>query len=515
MHRFAIAPEHGVAARCHRARARASLGLAIVLASLVGWAIVGAATAAAAPDLSMTTDAGGDFVVGQDTAFILTVYNQGSSPTVGTTTVTDTLPASMTFDSVLGSGWTCAGSTTVTCTTTATVASPGSLPPIALYVVPTGAAVPTATNQASVSNPGDTNTANNTSGYTATVAFAADMSIGLAHVGAPLKTAQQETINIRVHNEGYYRVDGTTTVSSAVPPGLQVVSVTGGSTWSCSAVQSFTCTTTYDGGSLGNYTNIRLVVTATDAAYPAAAVTATVTSTFDQNPANNSGTDTIQVLAARDAVAELVSLPVMTVGTQAQLTFRARNVGTLNSTGATFTFALPPQVRFVGVASPGWRCTPGPIVTTCSDTGQISGFKLLGIRVKPLRPVAGAPITVTLTTTGDQNPANNTVVAPVSINPYVAQRHTVTGRSGARRTTVINVGDKLTVRMPQPRRGAKWRVRTASTAVSRPFVMRPSGRVDMRFTAKRAGRATLRFTRRAGRKTRKYTLVVRVVNPGA
>ncbi len=515
MQRFVIAPATGVAGRGRTTRGHVLLGLLIVVASLSGWSVTGIASASAAADLAIATAAAGDFVVGEDSVLVLTVTNVGTSTSSGTATVTNTLPASLTYGSVSASGWTCTGSSTMTCATATPVASGGSLPEIVLHVVPTAAAVPVAANRASLSITGDPNPANNISDFPATVAYAADMSIGLGHSGGPLKTGGQETINIRVHNEGYYRVDAATTVSSAVPPGLQVLAVTGGTTWTCTAAQTFACTTGSDGGSLGNYTNIRLVVKATDAGYPATPVTATVTSAGDQNPANNAGTDTIQVQAARDAAAELVSLPLMTVGTEAQLAFRARNVGTASSAVMAFTFALPPQLRFVGLASAGWTCIPGPVVTSCADPKQIANLNLLRIRVKPLRPLTGGPMTVTVTTPGEQNPVNNTFVAAVSINPYIPQRYTMTGGSGQRRTALLKVGDKLTVSIPQPRRGAKWRMRTASTAVSRPYVTRSSGRIHMRFTARRGGRATLRFTRKAGRKTRRFTLVVTVVDPGA
>ena len=234
-----------------------------------------------------------------------------------------------------------------------------------------------------------------------------------------------------------------------------------------------------------------MVVRANDAGYPASTITASVVGPEDQNPANNTATDTIGILASNDAAAELLPLPALAVGQFGTLTLRARNAGTGASPIATLTFALPPQLRFVSFTGTGWRCTAGVVVSSCTNGRVITGFDAIGIRVKALRPIVGAPMTVTVTTAGDQNPANNTVQAPVNIGPYVPKSYSVTGRSGQTRTGYINIGDKLAVRLPQPRSGRKWRLSTRSTAVNRPFVVRSSGQIEMRFTAKRAGRATL------------------------
>ena len=236
---------------------------------------------------------------------------------------------------------------------------------------------------------------------------------------------------------------------------------------------------------------------ATDAGYPSVPVTGTVATPGDQNPANNSSTDTIQVLAARDATVELVAPPLLTVGATGQLTLRVRNVGTAPLAGATVGVALPPQLRFVTSATAGWICTPG-IPVACADARQITGSDTLVIARAARAPVVNAPVTASVASAGDQNPANNSAAAAVSINPYVPGSYRLMAGSGQRRATTIRIGDKLTIRLPQPRRGARWRVRTQSTAVGSPFVTRASGRIQFRFTAKRSGRATLRFTRKAG-----------------
>ncbi len=491
---------------------RIVVGLIILAASFCS---VGVATASAAADLSLASSRNGDFVVGESTAFVLTVNNLGPDATTGLISVVDVLPTGMTYYEVLADGWACIGGSTVTCNTVESLDSGDSLPPVVLYAIPTGAAVPSGVNRATVSNAGDPVAANNASDLTAPVAFATDMSVSLGHIGAALRSGETETVNVRVHNEGYYRIEGTTVLTVPVPASMQVVSVTGGTTWNCSAAQTVTCTTTSDGGSTGNYTNIRLVVRATDAAYPSVAITGTVSTPGDQNPANNSSTDTVSVRVAHDAALELVPPPVLTVGSTAPLTFRARNAGTAALAGVTISFTLPPQLRYAGFETAGWICTPGAAGASCTDTRAIAVSSTLVIRVRGAAPVVSAPVSVALASAGDQNPANDAAAVPVAVKPYVPGSYRLVTSSGQRRATTIRVGDKLTVRLPQPRRGAKWRVRTQSTAVGPAYVTRASGRIQFRFTARRAGRATLRFTRRAGGRTRRSTVVVTVVNPGA
>ena len=80
----------------------------------------------------------------------------GQPPPGATVTVTDVLPSSFTFASFTGTGWSCAGPTTVTCTTSAVVAGRGaSFNAITLTVnVPANSAT-SVSNTASVYGGGD------------------------------------------------------------------------------------------------------------------------------------------------------------------------------------------------------------------------------------------------------------------------------------------------------------------------------------------------------------------------
>ena len=87
------------------------------------------------PDLSISKAAEGPLVSGQLGSYQITVSNVGTASMPGPITVTDTLPADLSFVSATGTGWSCSASgQTVTCTHPGPVPAGGSLPPITLTV---------------------------------------------------------------------------------------------------------------------------------------------------------------------------------------------------------------------------------------------------------------------------------------------------------------------------------------------------------------------------------------------
>jgi uncharacterized repeat protein (TIGR01451 family) len=122
----------------------------------------GTPVVAAATDLSMMNSNHGAFTVGVNGVYTLVVTNAGSAATNTTITVVDQLPNGLGFVSGTGTGWTCGASgQTVTCTNSAALA-PGANTAITLTVSVGSAAFPTVTNVATVSYPGDTNSADDT-----------------------------------------------------------------------------------------------------------------------------------------------------------------------------------------------------------------------------------------------------------------------------------------------------------------------------------------------------------------
>jgi uncharacterized repeat protein (TIGR01451 family) len=118
-------------------------------------------------DLSLSITAVGNFSVGANGSYTLSVANSAGAiidTEANTISVTDTLPAGLSYVSAAGTGWTCAAAgQVVTCTHPPPLAPGQSLPSISLTVAVTAAAWPSVTNSASVSSSSyDGNKANNT-----------------------------------------------------------------------------------------------------------------------------------------------------------------------------------------------------------------------------------------------------------------------------------------------------------------------------------------------------------------
>lgn len=134
---------------------------------------------AAPPDLTIAKTHTGVFHTG-DTAksYTIAVTNSGGSATSGTISVSDTLPAGLTATGIGGTGWTCtqpAGP----CMRTEPLGAGLAYASITLTVNVTAAAGATITNTATVSGGGETNTANDTSSDSITIAAAGGTNIAI------------------------------------------------------------------------------------------------------------------------------------------------------------------------------------------------------------------------------------------------------------------------------------------------------------------------------------------------
>jgi uncharacterized repeat protein (TIGR01451 family) len=137
----------------------AGADLVLLMAQIVS------ATSDPAVDLGVTKTHTGNFVSGGTGSYTITVSNAaGVEREDNTVTVTDTLPAGLTFSSATGTGWTCgAVGQVVTCTHAPTLNAGASFPPITLVVNVLQAAAATVNNSVTVTSASfDPNTANNT-----------------------------------------------------------------------------------------------------------------------------------------------------------------------------------------------------------------------------------------------------------------------------------------------------------------------------------------------------------------
>jgi uncharacterized repeat protein (TIGR01451 family) len=123
----------------------------------------------AAPDLTIAKSHSGNFSQGQTGAmYSINVTNSGGTPTSGTVTMADTLPAGLTPTAISGTGWTCTLAT-LTCTRSDALAAAASYPPITLTVNVASDAPSSITNTATISGGGQSNTGNDSANDITTI----------------------------------------------------------------------------------------------------------------------------------------------------------------------------------------------------------------------------------------------------------------------------------------------------------------------------------------------------------
>jgi uncharacterized repeat protein (TIGR01451 family) len=194
-----------------------------------------ASVAQLTPALSIAKSHSGSFGQGQQGAtYTVTVANgAGAAPTSGIVTVTDTLPSGLMLVSMagtgVGSGWTCAGNT---CTRGDVLEGGSSYPPITVTVNVAANATSPQVNAASVSGGGSAMAGANDS---TTIISGPVLSITKTHTGS-FTQGQQGVYTVTVSNgAGTAPTSGTITVTEMLPTGLTLVSMAGGSGWSCAS----------------------------------------------------------------------------------------------------------------------------------------------------------------------------------------------------------------------------------------------------------------------------------------
>ncbi|HYP25050.1 MAG TPA: DUF11 domain-containing protein, partial [Actinomycetota bacterium] len=166
-------------------------------------------TAADAADLSLTKTHTGAFVRGGTGTYRLTVSNSGPA-TSGAVTITDTLPAGLTYRSFSGTGWSCSGCSSASQTVTLTRAgiATGASSFVDLPVDVGAGAAASLTNNASVSQVtsatlNDPAPANNIASDPTTTANPGEAALVVTKTRDVVMTpGTEETNTIRVRNDG-------------------------------------------------------------------------------------------------------------------------------------------------------------------------------------------------------------------------------------------------------------------------------------------------------------------------
>lgn len=396
-------------------------------------------TAHAEADLSLTkSHPAGVVDAGTSVTFTLGVHNDGPSDAARDVVVTDTLPVGMTFVSS-GGAWACTAETpgddgqVVTCTLNeGSLAAKTSAPALTITAQVDAAIAPeqlqggALTNRASVASPTiDPDPSNNHASDVVQIDLVADLSIVKSHTDA-VRIGDDLTFTLQVHNAGPSDARKVT-VTDVLPEGLTYVSADGGESWSCSvADQTLTCE--LDGllDPSVDAPAIHLTVKVGANAYPEVSNTAKVDSaTTDENPDNNTSTDTVLVPPQVDLSVTKTHAPEPAqVGGQATYTITVANAGpTIDPGPVTVTDVLPLGLTFASGAGDGWTCSAVGQAVTCSRPEGLGITSSAITLVVDLGAAAYPKVTNSVSVTSaaeDLDPSNNTASDPMTVKPLFA-----------------------------------------------------------------------------------------------
>ena len=202
-----------------------------------------------AADLLIDKSHVGDFVIGSDNVWTISVTNDGPAVGRAPVTVTDTLPAGISFSSSVGADWTCsAAGQAVTCTYVDSGGTPidllsGATSSFDLVVGVDDAAAPSVINTATVTSetPGDPPENNTDDDPTEVPLSLLDLEKVLS---GQLRAGGEATYVISVTNTGPSDTRGDVIITDTLPAGLTFALAEPSSGVSCSASgQIVTCST--------------------------------------------------------------------------------------------------------------------------------------------------------------------------------------------------------------------------------------------------------------------------------
>jgi uncharacterized repeat protein (TIGR01451 family) len=368
---------------------------------------VAVTTVLPAADLSVSkSDSPDPVVINQPLTYTVTLTNNGPDNSTGST-VTDTLPAGVTFGSASG-GCSEAGGV-VTCAIGAL--ANGANTSVTIVVTPTVTGV--ITNTAVVDgNQADGNAANDSDSEETTVVpvpVDADLSLSKSDSPDPALVGQPLTYTLTVTNNGPDASTGSV-VTDTLPAGVTFDSATAGCT---NASGTVTCaiSSLLNGGSAS--VNIVVIPTASGALTNTAVVDGNEN---DPNTANDSASasTTVSVPTADLGVSKSASSSTAVVGQPLTYTVTITNNGPDGSTGSTVTDTLPAGVTF-GSASAG--CSEAGGVVTCA-IGALANGANTSVDIV-VTPDAAGTITNTVTVVGDDddpNAANDNASVSTTVN---------------------------------------------------------------------------------------------------
>jgi uncharacterized repeat protein (TIGR01451 family) len=314
-------------------------------------------------------------------AYTLSVANSGPD-SASVITVTDTLPAGVSFVSVAGAGWSCSEmSGTITCTRASLAAGANATITVdALTPVTPGTYVNTAMVSSATTDP---DTANNTASASITVlSVTADLAITKSSSSSTIASGSTFNFQLQVTNLGPDPAGGIV-VSDPLPGRFSLVSIAAGG-WSCSHSGGLVeCTLP----SLPAGSADPIILTVKDIGTTAGSETNTASvsaSSPDPNSGNNLSSAVVQIVDEAD-LRILKSGPAEV--TQSEwITYElyVENLGPGTAFLITVEDALPADVSFVSVSGANSECSQAHGMVICQISSLAAGaFETISLTISP------------------------------------------------------------------------------------------------------------------------------------
>ena len=398
-------------------------------------------------DLAIDKSHDGDFTVGVDGTFTMTVTNLGPNEDPGPLTVVDDLPAGLDFVEGGGDGWDCAATgSLVTCI------RPDGLDLDASSSFEVTVSVGTAAegdivNRATVSSPTlDPEPTNDADDDPVTVIPSADVSVDKTHAG-DFVVGQESTWTLQVTNAGPSTSYGPLVVTDTLPDGFTIVDA-GGTGWDCGIeAQDVTCTLPTD-LVIGDAEPIVVtVIPQPEAEGPSTNTVLVTPTTFDPNPDNDEATDDVEVTPAFDLVmTKSLESDALVVGSSATYLLSVTNNGPSAAADLVVTDDLPAELAYQGAVGDGWTCEADGQRVSCAladalAAGDVAELRIevqvlsgAGTSIENLGSVSAAGVELVSADNADSSGMAPVVAAPVPPTPPAPAR-------GALPTTGSDVGD--------------------------------------------------------------------------
>jgi uncharacterized repeat protein (TIGR01451 family) len=341
--------------------------------------------------MEITATASAGFSSGFNATYTLTLVNHGPQSAVGPITVTNTLPAGLTFTSATGVGWTCSAAGQVVTCTHATIAK-NTPTTISIVAFITSSVATSVTNVATVSYPGndDSDLTNNTATTTSavTVRTVATTPDGATATQLP-SNGVSYTQTFVLRNTGNIS-DSYTLVAGVAPAGVvTIVSVAG--------VAGSTATTTPVAAAATRNVNVVYSVSSSAATGATATITLTATSIVTATSTNagdlavtvsRAGITMANQLYRDDQTTPVTGADAVSTGEYVQYRVTVTSTGGADAAAVSVTDSIPGEVTYDS-ASPdaaGWTIATAAGTLTANLAGTLasgmSRYFWIRVRVK-------------------------------------------------------------------------------------------------------------------------------------